>query len=154
MSDTPRTSAWWRAQYPGWPSMSRERMEMLFSDLAASERLGTALMGAATQLHERAEKADDTIATLRRELEEAKAVAVDIGNTASDLSVRLHDANAKLSALTLDNARKTEALKRARRDFDGPVGELCKMTNTHPFTLAIADIDAALAAAKAKLEEA
>lgn len=30
-------SAWWRNQYPGWPSMSRERMEMLFSDLAATE---------------------------------------------------------------------------------------------------------------------
>lgn len=30
-------SAWWRNQYPGWPSMSRGRMEMLFSDLAATE---------------------------------------------------------------------------------------------------------------------
>jgi hypothetical protein len=41
-----RTAEWWRNQYPGWPSMGRERMEMLFSDLAAAEAERDALAAA------------------------------------------------------------------------------------------------------------
>jgi len=98
MSYTPRTSAWWRAQYPGWPSMSRERMEMLFSDLAEAER------GERIHLEALAESERLRVA-LEDDVKTYQSGAEFLRERAEKAEGERDEANARAASVTLDNAR-------------------------------------------------
>jgi hypothetical protein len=97
-----------------------------------------------------------TIATLRRELEDARKATELCGNGQRTLIEKVEQANVKLSAVTIDNAMKDVALGTANTRIIAAIGSIHLGEPAEAkeiLELTSKELSAALAAARAVLEE-